>query len=233
MKYLILGSKGQLAKEFLKKISDKIFAYDIDTLDIADENLLKRVIDFVKPDFIINCAAYNNVDKAEKDYQTAFRINAEAVKNMALFSKKYKTKVVHFSSDYVFPGKFEKVPYTEKDIPAPINKYGLTKLEGENLLKSISDNFLIFRVSWLYGDGTQNFPYKLLLWLKNKAEIKVSTDEISVPTPANFVANTVIKALKSDLKGAWHLCPSGFCSRYDWALVFSHFYDGAFRKVSD
>lgn len=216
MKYLILGSNGQLAKEFIKKIDDDIFAYGKDKLDITNEKLLKEAIDSIKPDFIINCAAYNNVDGAETDFKTAFNVNALAVKNIALFSQKYKSIIIHFSTDYVFSSK--KVPYTEKDTPSPINKYGLSKLEGEKLLKENYENFIIFRVSWLYGDGTQNFVYKFLNWAKEKSELRVSTDEVSVPTPTELVVDITLKSLKEGLKGVWHLCSSGFCSRYEWAV---------------
>jgi len=215
MKYIILGSNGQLAREFLKILKGEIFAYDIDKLDITDEKSLKECIDSIKADFIINCAAYNNVDKAESDWENAYKVNSLSIKNISLFSQKYKTKIIHFSTDYVFGGNDKKVPYTEEDKPSPVNKYGKSKLEGEKLLIENYENYIIFRVSWLYGDGTQNFPYKFKLWSQKNKELKISTDEISVPTPTKFVAETVIKAL--DIKGAWHLCCSGYASRYEWA----------------
>ncbi|MGC8728572.1 MAG: dTDP-4-dehydrorhamnose reductase [Elusimicrobiales bacterium] len=218
MKYLITGSNGQLAFEFLNRIKKgDVYGFDVDKLDISDEKSLKECIDWLKPDIIINCAAYNNVDKAESDLETAYKVNAYALRNMALFSHKYKTKIVHFSTDYVFPGKDDFIPYREEDTPAPLNKYGMSKFEGEKLLYSNYENFLIFRVSWLYGRGKQNFIYKLNEWSNKFSEIKVSVDEVSVPTFTGFVADISIKSIDSDLKGLFHLVPKGFVSRYDWS----------------
>lgn len=217
MRYLITGSKGQLASEFLKNLNTDVYAYDIDRLDITDEKALKESIDYVKPDILINCAAYNNVDKAEVETEYAYRINAYSLKNMALFSEKYKTKIIHYSTDYVFGEKDDNIPYTEKDQPSPLNKYGMSKLCGEKLLSEEYENFIIFRVSWLYGNGKQNFIYKLREWSSKLDEIKVSTDEVSVPTYTQFVSEITLKAIKNDIRGLFHLVPLGFVSRYDWA----------------
>lgn len=222
MKYILFGANGQLAKEFIKKLDSKnLFSYSKDKVDITDEKTLKEVIDYVKPSVIINCAAYNNVDMAENDYNSAFKVNAESVLNMARYSSKYKTKIIHYSTDYVFGGKSDFIPYTEDDNPSPVNKYGLSKLEGEKLLKKNYDKFLIFRVSWLYGDGKNNFIYKFLKWAENRNEIKVSTDENSIPTPASLVADVTLETIEYDLHGLWHLTPSGFTSRYNWAKFIS------------
>jgi len=217
MKYLITGSNGQLAREFIKKLeNENIFSFDLDKLDITNEKDVREAIEAIKPDILINCAAYNNVDKAEIEYEKAYRVNALSLKNFAIFCEKYKTKIIHFSTDFVFPGRLEKTPYTENDMPSPINKYGKSKLEGERILSANYENYSIFRVSWLYGEGTQNFPYKLRVWAKDRKQLKIADDEISVPTPTKFVAQTALKAL--DLNGIWHLCCDGFASRYEWAL---------------
>lgn len=217
MKYLITGANGQLAKEFAKIIDGDLFAYPREKLDISDEKELKDCIDFVKPSILINTAAYNNVDGAETDFEMAYKINAVSVGKLAEYCERYKTKIVHFSTDYVFGGKKEHIPYTEDDKPEPLNKYGFTKLEGEkNLIKNY-ENFIIFRVSWLYGKGKQNFIYKFKSWSEKSKMIKVSVDEVSVPTPVKMVAEVTMKAIKNDLRGLWHLIPDGFVSRYDWA----------------
>ncbi len=220
MKYLLTGAAGQLALEFIKKLDGvNLYAFEKSKLDVSKEKELKEIIDFVKPDVIINCSAYNNVDGAENDFENAYKVNSLALKNMALFSYKYKTKIIHFSTDYVFDGKKNEL-YTEDDKPQPLNKYGFTKLEGERLLKENYENYLIFRVSWLYGRGKQNFLYKLNEWSKKFDELKISTDEVSVPTLTSFVCDVVIKAFNNDLRGLFHLVPDGYTSRYNWAVKY-------------
>ena len=111
-----------------------------------------------------------------------------------------------FQYDYVFSGKFFYEPYTEEDSPQPINMYGKTKLEGEKLFLKNAENGLLFRVSWLYGKGEQNFIYKLRQWAKGKSALSVSNDETSVPTSTKFVVENVAAALQSGLSGLYHLC---------------------------
>ena len=217
MRYLITGADGQLAKEFIKNLKDKnIYYFNREKLDISNEKTLKEAIDYVKPDILINCAAYNNVDLAEVESDKAIQINSGAIKNIALFSYRYKTKIIHFSTDYVFDGD-KKSLYTEDDNPSPINVYGRSKLLGEENLKNNYENYLIFRVSWVYGDGKQNFIYKLINWYKNNSKLRVSTDEVSIPTNTSLIVNVVLKAIDNDLKGLWHLTSSGHTSRYEWA----------------
>lgn len=217
MRYLITGSQGQLAKEFIKRLkSNDVYAYDHSKLDITDTVSLKECIDAIKPAVIINTAAYNEVDKAENDYSSAYRVNAEAVGNIARFSERYRSLVVHFSSDYVFDGLKNDL-YKEDDKPNPVNKYGLSKLEGERILSKNTDNYLIFRVSWVYGEGKRNFIYKFLSWVKSKKEVSVAVDEVSVPTSTAFIVENTLEALRRGIKGLWHLVPSGYTSRYGWA----------------
>jgi dTDP-4-dehydrorhamnose reductase len=217
MKYLITGAKGQLAREFIRKLEGKnVYYFDREKLDISDERNLREAIDYVKPDIFINCAAYNNVDLAESEKEKSFSINSSALKNIALFSYKYKTKIIHFSTDYVFDGNRTEL-YRESDIPNPINTYGRSKLEGEKNLKSNYENYIIFRVSWVYGEGKQNFIYKLMNWAKNYKKLRISTDEVSVPNSTSFIVNIVLKAIDNDLKGLWHLASFGYVSRYEWA----------------
>lgn len=223
MKYLITGASGQLAGEFISFLpSDRTYAYPHKTLDITDEKSLKECIDYVKPDVIINCAAYNNVDLAEKEYDKALNINSYALVKIAQLSEKYKSFIVHFSTDYVFDGE-KKSPYSEKDPPNPLNRYGISKLEGEKNLLSNYPRSVVFRVSWVYGMGRQNFIYKFLSWLKDKKEIRVSSDEVSVPTSTSFIVRNVMKALSCGIYGLWHLVPRGYVSRYDYASAISSF----------
>lgn len=220
--FLIIGSGGQLAKEFalfLMKNGNKYSAPGEKELDITDPKELDLVIRQLKPDVILNCAAYNAVDKAEEDQKTAFKVNAEAVEDLALLCKKYGIFLVHFSSDYVFDGKKNNI-YIETDETNPLNVYGKSKLAGEEAIIKHLDNYLVLRLSWVFGKGTQNFLHKLSQWVKQKKVLKVSSDEISVPTYTEDVVSATFLALERGLKGLYHLTSTGYCSRFELAKYY-------------
>jgi dTDP-4-dehydrorhamnose reductase len=222
MKFLITGAKGQLAREFLKVLKNddyKIKSLDREGLDVSDSNAVSEAVSYYRPDVVINCAAYNFVDKAEEDFETAFRVNALGPKNLASACKKYDSLLIHYSTDYIFDGTKEDF-YTEQDEPNPINIYGKSKLEGEGLLKGELDNFLLFRVSWVFGEGKHNFLYKLKEWAEKEKVIKVVSDQISVPTYTEDIVKATILAIKEGLRGVYHLTNSGYASRYEVARYF-------------
>jgi len=173
-----------------------------------------------KPDIVINCAAYNLVDKAEEDYITAYKTNALGVRNLAYLSNKLNAFFVHYSTDYVFDGTKENGLYTEEDTPNPLNEYGKSKLTGERWIVEETENYLLFRVSWVYGRGKQNFIYKLIQWAKNNDYLKIAYDEISVPTSTRTIVEVTLKALDNGLTGLYHLTNSGYASRYEWAKKY-------------
>lgn len=222
MRILITGANGQLAREFQKALKDydhTVAAPDEENLDISDLNIVTKAVSQYNPDIILNCAAYNLVDKAEEDFDTAFKVNASGVRNLAIACKKNNTLLVHYSSDYVFDGTKEDF-YTEEDKPNPINNYGKSKLMGEKFLKEETDNFLLFRLSWVFGEGKQNFLYKLLEWAKKSRVLKVVYDQISVPTYTKDVVNLTMFAIDKGLRGVYHLTNSGYASRYEVARFF-------------
>jgi len=219
MKYLVFGHKGQLGSEFCRKFEKTGAAYkgyDIDGIDIADAGQVLAAVASFKPDVIINCAAYNLVDAAEKQPHTAFAVNAEAVKNIAVAANRTGAKVVHYGTDYVFDGQ-KSSPYTETDTPNPLNKYGESKRQGEILLEETAGNYLLLRVSWVYGAGKQNFIYKLQQWAEKQDVLRIADDEISVPTSTATIAEATLAALDNDLSGLYHLTNSGYASRHEWA----------------
>jgi dTDP-4-dehydrorhamnose reductase len=222
MKILITGAKGQLGREFQKSLENyghEMTALDKEGLDISDPAKVKSAFSLHNPDIVLNCAAYNLVDKAEEDFDTAFRINSLGVKNLAFACKQSNAFLVHYSSDYVFDGKKENF-YTEEDEPAPVNSYGKSKLLGENFLREETDDFLLFRVSWVYGEGKQNFLYKLLEWTKKMKVLKIVYDQISAPTCTRDIASLTMFALNKGLRGVYHLANSGYASRYEVARFF-------------
>ncbi len=222
MKILITGAKGQLATGFIEKFKEKGIEYvalSHAELDITQFDKAYTVIKETSPDIVINCAAYNNVDGAEKEAHQAYKVNALGVYNLSVACKDKSIKLIHYSTDYVFDGTKEGM-YIEEDKPNPINEYGKSKLFGEIFIQEILDKYLIFRTSWVYGDGTQNFLYKLEQWAKEKDVLKIAVDEFSVPTSTRAIVEVTLKAVNVGLTGLYHLVNSGYASRYEWAKEY-------------
>lgn len=223
MKILLTGANGQLAKEFISFLEKKdkydLLALTKQELDVSNLKAVSNAISFYKPNVVINCSAYNYVDEAEKNPEFAFKVNAEGVKNLAIVSKKYKAFLVHYSTDYVFDGTKANY-YTESDKPNPISKYGESKLLGEKMLMEIMDNFLLFRVSWVFGNGKQNFLYKMNELAKNNKTIKIVSDQVSIPTYCEFIVKYSFQALKEGLKGLFHLTSSDYATKYEWVRYY-------------
>lgn len=220
MRFLITGAKGQLAREFIKHFEREGLEYTAlsrEELDITNLNKVMRAFRELKPSVVINCAAYNNVDGAESDFVRAFSVNTVGVYNLALASLETGAFLIHYSTDYVFNGKKEGL-YTEEDEPDPLSLYGKSKLMGESLIKDVLlGKYLLFRVSWVYGEGKQNFIHKLLGWSRDRDVLQVAFNEISVPTYTKFIVENTMKAIEHGLEGLYHLVPEGYASRYEWA----------------
>jgi len=219
MKILITGAKGQLAKEFSKKlteIEENFVALSKQELDISNFKRVIEVFKEIKPSIVINCAAYNLVDRAESFPFEAIKVNSLGVANLILACNNYKAKLVHFSTDYVFDGSKEGL-YTEEDKPNPLNEYGKSKLFGEYFIQEQMEDYLIFRTSWVYGEGKQNFIYKLLQWAQAQDYLRIACDEFSVPTSTRTIVEITLKAINAGLTGLYHLVNSGYASRYEWA----------------
>ena len=220
MSYLVIGNKGQLGKEFVKRLKKDYKNFrgiDYDELDIGNLASVLSLFETLKPSFVINCAAYTLVDDAEKNYCPAFKTNSMGVRNLAYAAKKYNSFLVHYSTDYVFDGKKTDGLYTEEDMANPLSEYGKSKFLGEVFLREETEKFLIFRLSWVFGQGRQNFIYKLLEWEKKNDFLKIASDEVSVPTYTKTIVDVTLKALDKGLTGLYHLSSSGYASRYEWA----------------
>ncbi len=220
MKYLITGKNGQLARAFIRKFEEEsadFNAPDESRLDITNGAAVGEAVEACKPDVIINCAAYNLVDKAEQERDKTFAVNASGPQHLARAAARHKAVLVHFGSDYVFDGMKENGLYTEGDPLNPLNEYGKSKRLGEDLVRGSTDNYLILRLSWVFGDGKQNFIYKLTEWARNSEYLKIACDEFSVPTYTDTVVSVTLRALEQGVTGLYHSPNSGFCSRYEWA----------------
>jgi dTDP-4-dehydrorhamnose reductase len=223
VKILITGAGGQLAQEFQRVLAGAghdVLAPSEESLDISDDAVVRSVLKSHRPDIVLNCAAYNNVDKAEKeDYDTACRVNALGPKNLALACRENGALLVHYGTDYVFDGRKEGF-YTEDDVTAPINRYGETKREGELFVMSEAQKYLLFRLSWVFGDGKQNFLYKLAEWARKNPVLKIVSDQVSVPTYTEDIVRITMLAVEKQLRGLYHLTNGGYASRYEVARYF-------------
>ena len=221
MKYIITGSSGQLAKafiEYFKKENINFFAPSEQDLDITDKNKILKIIQEYKPNVIINCAAYNNVELAQTDNSTAIMINKTAVQYLSEISNAHNIKLVHFGTDYVFDGKKNDF-YTEEDTTNPLNEYGKSKLCGESEALKYKNN-LVLRLSWVIGNGKQNFLYKLSNWLQKTSKLNISCDEISIPCFTFDIVKYTMLAINKNLNGLYNLTSSGKCSRFELAKEY-------------
>ncbi len=216
---LLTGADGQLGSDFKKLFENKGISYtatDYRNLNITDKVQMEAF--FSKNDkftHIINCAAYNNVDKAETD-ENVFLVNTEAPAVLAKFAKKINADYVTYSTDFVFDGE-KNSPYTEEDAAAPLSKYGKSKREGEKaVLKTYSKSFVI-RTSWLFGIGNVNFSKKVLEWSKVKEELNIVDNEIASPTYSTDLAIFSWKLIQTRKYGIYHISNNGEASKYDQA----------------
>ena len=219
MKLIVLGKNGQLGRAVQKQLAAKnkqFIAFSRGELDICKTTELTRHIQAIRPSIIINCAAYNDVNAAEHDPTQSLEVNHLAVSRLAEVCERTGSKLVHFSTDYVFDGS-KRRPYVETDSTAPLNHYGRSKLLGERDLRQFSSNWLLLRTSWLYGDGQQNFIYRLNQWAKNKQTLKIACDEQSVPTSADDLALLTVECLDKEVSGTYHAVNSGAASRFEFA----------------
>lgn len=222
MKFVVFGCLGQLGLEFRQRfLRDNIpfAAADIATCDITDPAAVACLIEAEKPSVVINCAAYNLVDKAEADPAAAFKVNAGAVMNIAAACARGNIKLIHYGSDYVFNGR-KGAPYLETDATDPLNVYGQSKWAGEKHALAGSARNLVLRTSWVIGPGEQNFLFKLRQWAAASDVLKISNDEISVPTFTATIVDCTLGAIKKDLCGLYHLTNTGYTSRFELARFF-------------
>jgi dTDP-4-dehydrorhamnose reductase len=219
MKILVSGANGQLGQDivhFCKKCNHTVIAADSKSLDITNKSLTDNFIKIHAPDIIINCAAYNAVDLAEKEWKRAFAVNGLGVKNLALAANNQNAILVHYSTDYVFDG-MSKRPYTILDLPNPISRYGESKLLGENVVRDLCDRYFLIRTSWIFGKGNSNFARKILEWSRDKTELSVVDDQVSSPTYTADLARASLDLILTGSFGLYHCTNAGYCSRYEWA----------------
>lgn len=224
MKILITGANGMLAnavKEELK--GNELICTDVAQLDITDEDAVNKYVGEVKPDYIINCAAYTAVDKAEENEQLVYKINAIGPKNLAVAAKTNDAVLVHISTDYVFGGERDVAEdYSEDDEKNPQAVYGTTKLAGEKFIEENCSKYYIFRTAWLYGEG-HNFVRTMINLSKEHDEVRVVNDQHGSPTYAVDLASIIHQAMEKQIPfGIYNSTNMGYTTWYEFTkLIYS------------
>lgn len=207
---------GQDLCPILEDEGFEVIEADIDTLDITDAKSVSDVLSHEKPDYVVHCAAYTNVDKAEEDLQSATLINVTGTENIAKSCAKIGATLIYISTDYVFDGK-AKESYTTSDKAKPINNYGLTKFQGEEAVRKFCKKHYITRTSWLYGHYGKNFV-ETMISLADKPELKVVDDQTGCPTWTVELANGIADLVSDEAPfGTYHICGSGQTTWYGFA----------------
>lgn len=218
---LVTGAKGQLGSEiqYLSQFYDFCFEFtDIEELDITSVEQIEAFFSSRKFDFVINCAAYTAVDKAEEEKEQADLINHIAAENLAVICRKMKAWLIHISTDFVFDGN-AFTPYSEEEKPNPISVYGKTKWDGEKAVLKEAEKVVILRTSWLYSSYGKNFVKTILRLTQQREFLNVVFDQIGTPTYARDLAKTIYKIIlsKKIVPGIYHYSNEGVASWYDLA----------------
>ena len=218
MKILITGANGMLAKAVKNEFKEnELILTDVEDLDITNIEAVKNYVSKIKPDYIINCAAYTAVDKAEDEEELAYKINAIGPKNLAIVAKENDCVLVHISTDYVFGGdKDISLDYSEDDEKNPQAVYGSTKLYGEKFIEENCSKYYIFRTAWLYGDG-KNFVKTMVSLSETHDEVKVVNDQHGSPTYAVDLANIIHQAIEKNIPfGIYNSTNLGYTTWYEF-----------------
>jgi dTDP-4-dehydrorhamnose reductase len=219
---VVFGASGQLG-QCLKSVASKegitnIYFLSSGEANILDTKALKETFEAYKPGYVINCAAYTAVDKAEDDQETALKINKTGVENLSSACAESNSILIHISTDFVFKGDKAR-PLTEEDETKPVSVYGLTKLDGEKAIESNLKKFFIIRTGWLYSEYGNNFAKTMLRLGAEKEELKIIADQVGTPTYAIDLASTILQMINSESAayGIYHYSNEGVTSWYDFA----------------
>lgn len=229
MKILLLGASGQLGKEWQNVVEGSkpdidLVAYNSSQLDITHYKEMSDELRNQQPDAVINCAAYTDVDRAEDEKKAARKVNVEAVLYLAEMSSELGFKLVHYSTDYVFPGTkdgHKSFPdgYSEDHPAKPINWYGKTKWEGEEAIRQTTDDYLIIRISWLCGKYGGNFVKTMLKLGRERDELQVVNDQWGSPTFTENVVQNSFGLMYEEATGTYHITSKGLITWYDFATA--------------
>ena len=198
-------------------------------LDITNSEEVDNILQTISPDYIVNCAAYTNVDNSERDKKLSYDVNVSGLRNLISHSS-LNTKIIQISTDYVFDGSKEL--YSEQDIPNPISYYGKVKLEAENVLRSARRDSIVLRTSVIYDESPNSFFSWVKTSLANNNTIKVVTDQKSNPTWTWSLSEAIYKLILNNLNGLYHFGGDDILSRYDFALKIALIYEYDVKKIT-
>lgn len=219
MKFFITGVEGQLGYdinlELLKRGYTNILAPSIKEMDLTNEEAVREKILEFRPDVIFHCAAYTAVDKAEEEKEFCYDVNVNGSKYIAKYGEEVGAKVIYISTDYVFDGTKDGV-YEVDDKINPVNYYGETKYLGEEEIKKCN-NYIITRISWVFGINGKNFIKTMLKLAETKQELSVVSDQVGSPTYTKDLSKVLVDMALSDKKGIYHVTNEGYCSWYEFA----------------
>ncbi|UCC66715.1 MAG: dTDP-4-dehydrorhamnose reductase [Deltaproteobacteria bacterium] len=216
---LVLGAKGMLGHDLLKALGEtyEVVGLDIEDLDITRQEATRNTIKEISPDVVINAAGYTDVDGCEKKMRKAFAVNGKGAKNVAQGCRNNGARLIYISTDYIFDGE-KRSRYSEYDLPNPQNIYGESKRLGEWYIERFLDDYLIIRTQWLYGRYGRNFVETILALADEREKIEVVNDQVGSPTYTADLSKTISALISKDLRGVFHVCNSGSCSWYEFAL---------------
>jgi dTDP-4-dehydrorhamnose reductase len=221
---ILFGSRGMIGSALSKNLSGpNLVSFSHHELDITDYLEVEKIFLKIKPELVLNAAAFTRVDDCEKFRETAFLVNAQAPGHMAGLCSRFNALLVHLSTDFIFDGN-GVTPYLEDDSPNPVNYYGVTKLEGEKKILSSGCSFVLVRTSWVFGKNGDNFVKKLLKRALAGAKLQAPDDQIGVPTYADDVATAILRLLSIGTSGIYHFTNRGECSRYEQAKAILQLY---------
>lgn len=222
MRLALIGGKGMLAKAVigLTPPDYELFSLDLPDFDITDRNQVLSVLTELRPEVMINCAAFTNVDGCETQEELANLVNGSAVGYLAAAAKEIDATLVHISTDYVFAGN-KGAPYREEDVTHPLSAYGRSKRLGEQaILDSGLERFFIIRTSWLYGPGGKNFVETIIRLAKEREEVRVVADQVGSPTFTCDLAAAIFNLVQLDrAHGIYHFANEGECSWHEFAVA--------------
>jgi dTDP-4-dehydrorhamnose reductase len=220
MKVVVTGAKGQLGQDVVLELArqnHEAIGADREQLDVTNEASVQAFISDVRPDVILHCAAYTNVDGAEKNEDAAYQVNALGTEYLAKAAKQVGAKMLYVSTDYVFDGTATE-PYEVDEPTKPLGAYGRTKLAGEELLQKNLEQFFIVRTAWVFGVHGNNFVKTMLRLGKERGEVGVVHDQVGSPTYTVDLARFMVELMETQEYGIYHATNSGVCSWYEFAV---------------
>jgi dTDP-4-dehydrorhamnose reductase len=220
----VLGGCGQLGSDLVRGLGDRGVPLGHTDADLTQPAVLAARLEAVRPDFVVNCAAYNLVDRAEDESQAAMAVNGDGVRNLATWCRDRDVPLLHVSTDYVFGSdETRRTPYVETDLPGPVSAYGRSKLAGEEAVRSVCPRSWIVRTCGLYGRhaarGKGNFVETMLRLAAERPELRIVNDQRCTPTSTTDLATALVAIIESAPFGTYHATNCGDCSWYEFAMA--------------